>query len=251
MNITSNSKVIGQLLQHISWVGHTVKEYRNGGQGFEDVLTAEVFLALDFLPRQSFWGAVIEASVGADKVRTLLQQEIEQADFTLYPGNFYLCPSGRPHQKELAVQPDGVIKTPSCFGLVEAKRIKRSSFQSEQLSRQFVLVMKEALNQNQEPILWLILGEEPPVPVQGHGRLNPRDAIELHLESVLNRTENHNFEKSLLLKQVDEVVCWTTWQTIAEVVKKQLTEITITEPSARGCVERLANSVVQSITWHS
>lgn len=59
MNITSNSRVIGQLLQHISWVGNTVKAYRNGGQGFEDVLTAEVFLALDFLPRQSFLGAVI------------------------------------------------------------------------------------------------------------------------------------------------------------------------------------------------
>ncbi|BBD63444.1 hypothetical protein NIES2109_62940 (plasmid) [Nostoc sp. HK-01] len=251
MNITSNSKVIGQLLQQISWVGNTVKAYRNGGQGFEDVLTAEVFLALDFLPRQSFLGAVIEASLGATKVRTLLQQEIEQADFTLYPGSFFLTPSGRVNQKELAVQPDGVIKTPSCFGLIEAKRIKRSSFQSEQLAREFVLVMKEALNQNQEPILWLILGEEPPVSVQGHGRLNPIDAIELHLESVLSRTENHNFEKSLLLQQVDEVVCWTTWQTIAEVVQKQLTEITITEPSARGCVQRLANSVVQSIIWHS
>ncbi|WP_375448768.1 hypothetical protein [uncultured Nostoc sp.] len=251
MNLTSNSRVIGRLLQELSWVGSTIKEYRDGGRGFENVLTAEVFLALDFLPRQFFLGAVLEASHGATKVRTLLQREIEQAEFTLLPGNFYLTPSGRVNQKELAVQPDGVIKTPSCFGLIEAKRIKPSSFQPEQLSREFVLVMQEALNRNQEPILWLVLGEEPPVSVQRHGRLDPVNAIELYLESVLNRTENHNFEKSVLLQQVHEVVCWTTWQTIAEVVKKQVGDITIPEPSARGCVQRLANSVVQSIIWHS
>ncbi|MBD2648195.1 hypothetical protein H6G92_18560, partial [Nostoc foliaceum FACHB-393] len=52
MNFTSNSRVIGRLLQELSWVGSTIKEYRDGGRGFENVLTAEVFLALDFLPRQ-------------------------------------------------------------------------------------------------------------------------------------------------------------------------------------------------------
>ncbi len=44
---------------------------------------------------------------------------------------------------------------------------------------------------------------------------------------MLNRTENHIFEKSVLLQQVPEVVCWTTWQTIAEVVHKQVGDITM------------------------
>lgn len=249
MNLDKNCTVLGRLLEELSWVGNTIKGYRYGGRGFENVLTAEVFQALDFLPRQYFLGAVVEASHGAAKARTLLQQEIEQAQFTLLPGNFYLIPSAKQHRSGLAVQPDGLIKSPNCYGLLEAKRIKRSSFQPEQLAREFVLVAREA--QERQPLLWLVLSSPPPLPVQGHGRLGLTEAIDLHLESVLNRAENHNLEKSALLEQINEVVCWTTWQTVAEVVREQVHNIDCADPSVAACVRRLTDAVIRSVNWHS
>jgi hypothetical protein len=99
--------------------------------------------------------------------------------------------------------------------------------------------------------LWLILGSEPPVLLRGHGRKNPIDAIEIHLESVLERSENHTFEKSALLQEANKVVCWTTWQAISDVVSEQLANLYIPDKSIKDCVERLANSIVQSIAWHS
>ncbi|WP_126386102.1 hypothetical protein [Pseudanabaena sp. ABRG5-3] len=247
----NNSRVLGRLLEELSWMGQTIKEYRQGGKGFENVLTAEVFQALDFLPRQAFLGAIVKASHGALEARIQLQQEIEEAKFTLLPSNFYLIPSASLHRNGLAVQPDGIIQTPSTFVVLEAKRIKRSYFQAEQLAREFVLVMKEAYEKNSQPILWLILGSEPPVLIRGHGRQNPIDAIEFHLESVLERSENHTFEKSKLLQEAHKVVCWTTWQTISTVVSEQLSNLYVPDKSIKNCVERLANSISQSITWHS
>lgn len=249
MNLDKNSSVLGRLLEELSWVGSTIESYRTGGRGFENVLTAEVFQALDFLPRQAFLGAIIEASQGATKARALLVQEIEQAEFTLLPGNHYLIPSATRHQTRLAVQPDGLIQSPSCYVLLEAKRMKRSSFQPQQLAREFVLVMREA--RKRQPLLWLVLGSEPPVLVQGHGRLELSEAIELYLESVLARAENHNLEKTQLLEQMDEVVSWTTWQTIAQVVREQAKSIATSDPSIAACVGRLTDSVIRSVSWHS
>ncbi|MBE9020222.1 hypothetical protein IQ272_29640 [Chroococcidiopsidales cyanobacterium LEGE 13417] len=49
MNLDKNSSVLGRLLEELSWVGSTIGSYRTGGRGLENVLTAEVFQALDFL----------------------------------------------------------------------------------------------------------------------------------------------------------------------------------------------------------
>lgn len=133
--------------------------------------------------------------------------------------------------------------------MLEAKRIKASSFQPEQLAREFVLVMREA--RERQPLLWLVPGSEPPVSVQGHGRLGLKDATELHLESVLARAENHNLEKIKLLEQVDEVVSWTTWQAIAVVVQEQAKSLTTGDPSIRACIGRLTDSVIRSVSWYS
>jgi hypothetical protein len=63
MDLTSNNpRVLGRLLEELSWVGNTIKDYREGGRGFENVLTAEVLQSLDFLPRQSFLGSIVEVS---------------------------------------------------------------------------------------------------------------------------------------------------------------------------------------------
>ena len=45
--------MVGRLLQEISW--ERAISYRAGGKGRENVLTAEVLMALDFLPRTHFF----------------------------------------------------------------------------------------------------------------------------------------------------------------------------------------------------
>ena len=56
--------VVGRLLTEISWEGKKVRQYREGGQGFENVLTAEVLQALNFLPRKAFMGCVLDSLPG-------------------------------------------------------------------------------------------------------------------------------------------------------------------------------------------
>ena len=73
------------------------------------------------------------------------------------------------------VQPDAIITTPSVYCLVEAKRIRSSSFQPRQLAREFVMAQQFA--GERRPILALLLSAPPPVRVQGRGRLSIRDAI--------------------------------------------------------------------------
>ena len=133
-----NASVVGRLLEELSWVGVTIRNYRNGGRGYENVLTAEALQALDFLPRASFLGAVLGAAHGADLARAKLISEIEEATFTLLPGNRALIPSGDRHQTQMPVQPDGIMESLNTYTILEAKRIRSSSFQPEQLAREYV-----------------------------------------------------------------------------------------------------------------
>ena len=66
-SFTASSSIVGKLLEEISW--EKARDYRAGGQGRENVLTAEVLVGLDFLPRTHFLGAVIQAAQGADVAR--------------------------------------------------------------------------------------------------------------------------------------------------------------------------------------
>lgn len=151
-----NSSVLGRLLEELSWVGSKIRDYRNGGCGYENVLTAEALQALDFLPRMAFLGAVLDVAHGADTARNKLISEIEEATFTLLPGNQPLIPSGDRHQTQLPVQPDGIIESPNTYTILEAKRIRSSSFQPEQLAREYVLALRDAGPRT--PILLLVLG---------------------------------------------------------------------------------------------
>src|SRR5947209_4581372 len=138
-----NWSALRGLLREISWEGKTVKRYRLGGQGLENVLTAEALQALDFLPRTAFLGKVVTAAHGADRARKRLADEIESSKMDLLPGPHFLsrAESGR---KELVVQPDAVITSRRCYVLVEAKRIRASSFQREQLAREYALLRRKA-----------------------------------------------------------------------------------------------------------
>lgn len=246
----TNSSVLGRLLEELSWVGSTIRDYRNGGRGYENILTAEAFQALDFLPRKLFLGSVLAGAHGADAARTSLISEIEEAAFTLLPGNHPLVPGGNRHQTQMSVQPDGIIETPSTYTILEVKRIRTSSFQPEQLAREFVLALREA--GLRKPILLLIIGEAPPVKVAKHGKLSLPEAISLYLDSVLVRAENHSFTPQQAQLLINDVVCWITWHEIAEIVKRQRDAFAFqtTNESMQGCINRLSGSVANAISWH-
>jgi hypothetical protein len=76
------------------------------------------------------------------------------------------------------------LDAPSAFGLVEAKRIGRSRFQKQQLAREFLASRQEA--GKRRLLLFLILGDPPPITVQGHvEKLDPHDAIRSGLDDKL------------------------------------------------------------------
>ena len=224
-----------------------MRRYRDGGVGLENVLTAEVLLALDFLPRTAFFGNVLKSAHGAEVARACLLAEIEDAQATLLPGPHLLAPASE-GASDFVVQPDALLTSKSSFCLVEAKRIRRSSFQPEQLARELVLTMRDA--GERKPLLLLILGHEPPVPVKGHGRLAIRDAIASPLPEVLARARNHQLTVEGCLAALDNTVAWTTWASLRAVVAEQ-TENYTGDPSTKGTVRRLAHSVLEAIDRHA
>ncbi len=251
MNIESDKiSVIGRLLEEVSWDGAMVRRYRKGGgRGYENVLTAEALQGLNFLPRTHFWASVLAHAHGADMARSKLMSEIEDARFTLLPGNQKLIPSGDRHQSQLPVQPDGIIESANTFTIVEAKRIRGGSFQPQQLAREYVLVLRDAGERT--PILLLIIGSPPPVKVTKHGRLQLAEAISLHLDDVLAKAENCPFSSAQALDQIDDVVCWVTWEEIAQTVSEQLQALHAADPSVYACIGRIAHSVTDAISWHN
>lgn len=244
----ARSSVLGRLLEELSWSGKLIRHYRDGGQGFENVLTAEVLTALDFLPRSAFLGAVLSAAHGADGARAQVAAEIEDAELTLLPDELQL-PSAAGQRSMLIVQPDGLMVSPSCVVLLEAKRIRRSSFQVEQLAREYVALMCEAAGRT--PLMLLILGEPPPVAVKGRGRVSIADAVSAPLSSVLDRTENDQLTAASLIDQLPEVAAWITWAELDSVVQAQRATFQAVDPSVASSIGRLTAAVSEAISRHA
>jgi hypothetical protein len=245
----SADSTLGRLLQELSWEGASIRNYRDGGLGKENVLTAEVLTALDYLPRTAFLGAVLAAAHGADRARSRLMTEIEEAVITLLPDEVRLRPRDPHQQCGLVVQPDAAIRSPGCYVLVEAKRLRRSSFQPEQLAREYLAVTQDAIKRT--PLLLLILGAPPPVAVQGVGRLSLADAIAGRLASVLSRMPCDGFSEASLLRQLPETVAWTTWHDLRQATVTQHASFCSADPSMAGTVERLVTSINDAIIRHS
>ncbi|MEO5318750.1 hypothetical protein PV761_09210 [Arthrobacter sp. CC3] len=237
--------MVGKLLEEVSWEHAT--SYRQGGRGRENVLSAEVMMALDFLPRDRFLGAAIRAATGAESARTLLINEIEEAELRFLPGDLTLAPN-RPGNDQLVVQPDALITSPSSFVLVEAKRVRASSFQPEQLAREYVATMAHAGTRT--PLI-LLLGAAPPVLVRGRGRMSLEDAISAELESVLLRANNEELALEGLVERIHDVFCWITWTELSAVIGNQAADFSTTDPSVNASVQRLAESLRSSIAWHT
>jgi hypothetical protein len=246
--LPASSSVIGRLLQELSWSGKSIRTYRDGGLGNENVLTAEALQGLDFLPRAWFLGAVIAAAHGASAARARLVDQVDEAAFTLLPGDMCLQASAGADAPPVCVQPDGLIVSPGCYCVLEAKRLRRGSFQTEQLAREFLLAREQAAGR--APLLLLILATEPPVPVQRSGRMYIEDAISAQLGSVLRRCGRPEGEAERLLTEVDDVVAWTTWHELAAVVEAQLAGLPDVEPPIRASITRLVASVTDAIERH-
>ncbi|MDQ1250018.1 MAG: hypothetical protein QG597_4395 [Actinomycetota bacterium] len=241
--------VLGRLLQEVSWEGRRIRAYRDGGRGFENVLAAEALAGLDFLPRQVFLGAVLSAAHGADEARAKVGLEVEDLKVSLLPDEVVLAPSRVARGERLIVQPDGFMSSPNCLVLVEAKRIRRGSFQPEQLAREYAAVIREAADRT--PLLLLILGNPPPVRVTGQGRMSITDAISRHLGSVLTRMDDPPHDETTLITGLDDTITWITWHEIATVVDAQRTRWGPADPSLVGTINRLADSVIHAVTRHT
>jgi hypothetical protein len=243
-----NRSVIGRLLQELSWVGRSIRDYRQGGVGYENVLVAETMLALDFLPRAEFLGAVLGAANGAAGARAALIDEIETAELLTLPPEIKLRPSAPSYQEQLIVQPDGSLISPSVYALVEAKRIRQGRFQEEQLAREFVAVTREAVGRI--PLLLLIIPTPPPVPVAHLGRLSVTDAIAARLDAVLGRTEASELTADDLRCRINDTVAWITWPQLADAVARARRDLHIDQPSIAASVTRLCDFIADAIDRH-
>jgi hypothetical protein len=90
---------------------------------------------------------------------------------------------------------------------LEAERIRSSSFQAEHLAREYVALLNEA--GERIPLLLLILGSDPPVPVKGAGRLSIEEAVELSLDAVLTRYPDGAYDRAELLARIPDVFSGT------------------------------------------
>ncbi len=239
----TNASVIGRLLEEVSWEGQRVRGYRDGGRGRENVLTAEVFSPLSYLPRDQFLGEVLQSAHGAKEACLGAAAEIEDAHLVLLPDESLLPGSS------VVVQPDATIEMPGHFVLIEAKRIRRATFQPEQLAREYITLLDQAAKR--VPLLLLVLGEPPPIAVKGHGRLDPIEAVTAQLDSVLGRTKDYEADAASLAAKLPDPLAWITWTEIREIVLRQAGGFVDLADGLAGTVDRLASAVVAAIDWHS
>jgi hypothetical protein len=239
----ANTSVLGRLLEEVSWEGRLVRGYRDGGRGRENVLTAEVLGPLSYLPRSTFLAAVFRAAHGAGEICELIASEAEQARITLLPDESTLSPGGT------VVQPDGLLTTPGTHVLIESKGMGRSAFQAEQLSREFVCVLRDA--GPARPLLLLITPGAPPVPVRGHGRLSIDDAISRYLEPVLDRTTGLDLTAAEVVSRIPQSVAWITWAELRDAVAAAEIDLSALPAGVAGTVRRLRDDLLRAVDWHS
>lgn len=238
--VPGNSSPIGRLLEEISSEGNA-RPYRQGGRGRENVLTTEVFLALDFLPRSAFMGAVLRAATGADEARTAIVHELESATVELLPGDIQPVDAAGT-SVSWTTQPDVLIEGRQAICLVEAKRIRSATFRVKQVVR--TLMALEYIAQGRDGLVLLVVAKPPPISVLGRGRLEIADAVELGL------TELAPDEAERLRAFAKQSIAWVTWEQISGATISALSAVTLVDASVAGSVGRTAQSIVRAIEWH-
>lgn len=237
-----NSSIVGRLLEEISWEGNA-RKYRDGGRGKANVFTAEVFYPLAFLPREAFLGEIVANAHGADSARRRLVAEIEQATISFLPGDLRLANS------TIRVQPDVLLTTASTYTFVEAKRVRPSSFQADQLARELIATVQQA--GQRIPLLLVVLGSPPPVRVLTiPGRVSLEDAITRRLEAVDAWAES-KLRPEDLTSRIPESLAWTTWREIREVLTSNRPRFACVPDGLASTVTRLCDAATTAIDWHS
>lgn len=241
-----------RVLSGVSWEGRKVNsKYRDGGRGIEEVLTAEVFQALEFLPRYPFIEEVAKhiTRLGEDQSPFIKLDELESAKFEVSPGGgLSLRPSAETHQQRIEVQFDALITTNRSNIYVEAKRIGRSSFQEEQLARTFLIALRES-NKRLGKVL-LILADPPPVLIKKQGRKSIEDGILHNLDSVYLKTEGITRTLEEVQSKISSTVAYITWQDISRAIEAAYVRYRNNDSSTAAAVERICQSLIQSIHWH-
>jgi hypothetical protein len=217
-------------------------------------LTAEVFQALDLLPRAAFLGKILRTCVtGAPETVNALADEVETLAIHLLPGDIFLQPDTT---KPLSVQPDVIINSTSVYCLVEAKRIRPGArFQPEQLTREYLAVVQEATitavrkGPAKRPLLLLVLPSGPEIAVAGtSGKMDIPTAVSSSLETVLRRCKHEL--RAALPADLSSVIAYTTWDSLANSLTKAQRAFTNPDESVRGSAERIANTALAAIRWH-
>ena len=156
---------IARLLEELSWGGKAgADRLRGGGRYLENVLTAEVLQALDFLPRTAFLAHVFRAAQGADRAREEHALAAEDATITVLPGSTPCGARDSANRTAIEIQPDAIITSPTTYALVEAKRNGTGTFGSHQLARELAHTLLVAPPRT--PLLLLVLHRPPPIHVQ-------------------------------------------------------------------------------------
>ena len=172
------ARAIVNLLDEVSWEG-TTAPYRGGGRGRENVLTAEVWQALDLLPRTAFLGAVLDSihpvtltdctpSSAVVSCREAISYSTPTLELEV------LCGDRVSTIGPTRVQPDVLLEDDESIVFVEAKRIRGGSFQPEQIARN--LLVLEQLRGSRTALLLLVIGTPPPVRVSKAGLMSVQEA---------------------------------------------------------------------------
>lgn len=246
------ASLISHLLWGISWEGRNVNsKYRDGGRGIEEVLTTEVLLGLEFLPRRPFCERLNGyLSSGRSCTPFLDDQELDALRFLSAPtGRHALKPDASSHQEAIDVQFDAMAETDHSRIFIEAKRIRSSSFQEEQLARTFIIALRES--GDLKPRMLVLLGQPPPVTIQNVGKRDIREGILARLDAVYDKTEYTDFALSDAKERIDECVAWITWQEVAEIIEAAMNEYDNADPSTYAAIGRIAEFISESIKWHS
>lgn len=204
-----NSSIVGRLLEEISWEGNA-RKYRDGGRGKENVLTAEVFYPLAFLPRAAVLGAIVAGAHGANTARRSVLAEVEDTIISVLPGDIQLPNS------TIRVQPDALLTSASSYTLVEAKRIRPLDLPDRPTragayrhSAQGRPARSSAAGRSRLPT--------PGARSQGPWAGGLEDAIAQRLHQV-DASLGNELSPEELITLIPDTVAWTTWDEIRDVL---------------------------------
>lgn len=240
------ASAIQNLLDELSWEGTGVS-YRGGGAGKENVLTAEVWQALDVLPRRAFLGDVLEkAHRVAQAVSTDEPTPRPLVEAALSRGLEceVLCGDRRSAIGGVRVQPDVLLESPDAVVIVEAKRVRGGVFQREQIARN-ALVLDE-MRAGRAALLLLVLGSGPPVPVRALGHLTVAEALRVGLDAIRERDPRVPEPVNVGVE-----IAWITWPEISDIVRDANRTFTNGDPDVEDAVRRSAEQIINAVRFHT